>query len=254
MNTNEAAVSLLRTVPYFGGLGPKVLATIAARCRSKSFRAGQLVFMEGDPCRHLHLLESGRVKFFRTSAEGREQILRVFDRPGDTFCIPSAFHTGRHIVSGGAAVETRLHLLDMDTVSRVAQEHPSIAIKLVATAGEHMAHLVTLAEDLSLKSATARLAKYLHALAVAEGAKAGKAIGLSRDRLPEEELASMLGTVRVHVSRSLMHLVQAGAIDLTRRVLRVRDLTVLERIAETNEPPVRGAPSSRRIGAVRCRP
>ncbi len=161
MNTNETAVSLLRPAPYFGGLGPKVLATIAARCQSKSFRAGQLVFMEGDPCRHLHLLESGRVKFFRTSAEGREQILRAFERPGDTFCIPSAFHTGRHIVSGGAVVETRLHLLDMDTVSRLAQEHPSIAIKLVATAGEHMAHLVSLAEDLSLKSATARLARYL---------------------------------------------------------------------------------------------
>lgn len=232
MNSRDAMVPLLKTVPYFAGLTPNVLNTIATRCQSKSFRAGQVVFMEGDPCQHLYILESGRVKFYRTSAEGREQILKVFDRPGDTFCIPSAFSTGRHIVSARAGAETGLRVLDVDTVNRLAQEHPSVALKLVATAGEHMAHLVGLAEDLSLKTATARLAKHLYELARAEGAENGKEIRLSRDRLPEEELASMLGTVRVHISRSLMHLVQAGAIDLTRGYVRVRDLTVLKQISE----------------------
>ena len=188
--------------------------------------------MEEDLCRHLYILESGRVNFYRTSAEGREQILKVFDRSGDTFCIPSAFKTGRHIVSARAVTETRLHLLDVDTVNRLAQEHPSMALKLVETAGEHMTHLVALAEDLSLKTATARLAKYLYKLAVAEGAENGKEIRLSRDRLPEEELASMLGTVRVHVSRSLMNLVRAGAIDLTRGFIRIRELAVLKQISE----------------------
>lgn len=232
MNTRDAMVPLLKTVPYFAGLNPNVLNTIAARCQSKSFQAGQFVFMEGDPCRHLYILESGRVHFYRTSVEGREQILKVFDRPGDTFCIPSAFKTGRHIVSARTVTETRLRLLDVDTVNRLAQEHPSVALKLVATAGEHMTHLVALAEDLSLKTATARLAKYLYKLAVAEGAEKGKEIQLSRDRLPEEELASMLGTVRVHISRSLMNLVQAGALDLTRGFIRIRDLTVLKQISE----------------------
>ena len=233
------AKTLLRIVPCFAELTPDVLTTIAARCRSRSFRAGQFVFVEGDLCRHLYILESGRVKFFRASAEGREQILRVFERPGDTFCIPSAFHAGRHIVSGGAVSETRLYLLDVGTVNRLAHEHPSVAMKLVATAGEHMAYLVALAEDLSLKTATARLAKYLHGLAVAEGAEPGKTIRLSRDRLLEEELAAMVGTVRVHISRSLLNLVQAGAIDLTRGFVQVHDLTVLKRIAEGDRPQIR---------------
>ena len=225
-------LQLLKTIPCFAGLDPNALETIAARCQLKSFRAGQFIFMEGDLCRHLYILESGRVKCYRTNTEGREQILKVFDRPGDTFCIPSAFRTGKHIVSANAVTETHLRLLDLDTVNRLAQEHPSMALKLVATAGEHMTHLVGLAEDLSLKTATARLAKYLCELAVAEGAENGKEIRLSRDRLPEEDLASLLGTVRVHISRSLVNLVQAGAIDLTRAFVRVRDLTVLKRISE----------------------
>jgi CRP-like cAMP-binding protein len=234
MTSTDAMVRLLQTVPFFAGLDSRILKSIAARCQSKPLRAGQVLFMAGDPCQQLYILESGCVKFYRASAEGREQILKVFDRPGDSFCIPSAFRTGRHIVSARAAAETRLRFLDVDTVNRIAQEHPSMALKLVATAGEHMTHLVNLAEDLSLKTATARLAKYLSELAMAEGAEQGKEIQLSRDRLPEEELASMLGTVRVHISRSLRSLVRAGAIDLDRKFIRIRDLTVLKQISKEN--------------------
>lgn len=189
--------------------------------------------MEGDPCLDLCILESGRVEFYRVSVKGREQVLKVFDRPGDTFCIASAFTTGRHIVSVRTATETRFGLLDMDTVNRLVREHPSMGLKLVTTAGEHMAHLVNLAEDLALKTATERLAKYLHQLAMAEG-EAKADIVLSRDRLPEEELASILGTVRVHISRSLSNLARAGAIEVDRGFIRIRDLALLRRISEGN--------------------
>ncbi len=232
MNTADAMLPLLKTVPYFAGLDPEVLKSLALRCRPNVVPAGRHVFMEGDTCLHLYVLESGRVKFYRVNPEGREQVLKVFERPGDTFCIASAFSTGRHIVSARAAAETRLCLLEMDAVNRLVREHPSVGRELVTTAGEHMAHLVGLADDLALKTATGRLAKYLHELAMAEGAAKDKEIRLSRDRLAEEELASILGTVRVHVSRSLTNLARAGAIDIDREFIQIRDLAVLRRIAE----------------------
>jgi CRP/FNR family cyclic AMP-dependent transcriptional regulator len=169
--------------------------------------------------------------FYRANADGREQVLKVFDRPGDTFCIASAFGTGTHIVSARAATETRLQLLDMETVNRLVREHPAMGLKLMTTAGEHLAHLVDLAEDLALKTATARLAKYLHELALAEGVR-GEEVRLARDLLREEELASMLGTVRVHISRILTGLVRAGAIDIDREFIRIRDLAILRRISQ----------------------
>lgn len=232
MPTRDAIFSLMAASPQFSDLDPTALRTFAARCRPKVFVAGQLIFMEGDPCRNLCILESGRVKFFRMNAEGREQILKVFERPGDMFCIASAFSTRRHIVSAMAITETRLHLLDMDAVNALAYEHPSVGLKMVRTAGEHMTHLVALADDLSLKTATGRLAKYLHELAKAEGAGKATEARISRDRLRAEELASLLGTVRVHVSRSLTALADAGAIDLDRRFIRIRDLAILRRFIE----------------------
>ena len=216
----------------FADLDPMVLRTIATRCQSKTFLADQMVFMEGDPCWSLYILESGRVNFFRTNAEGREQILKVFERQGDMFCIASAFNTKIHIVSAKAVTETRLHLLDMEAVNSLAREHPSVGLKIVSMAGEQMTHLVGLADDLSLKTATGRLAKYLYELAVAEGAGKGVEVRIPRDRLRAEELASKLGMVRVHISRSLTSLAAAGAIEVDRRFVRIRDLAMLKRFFE----------------------
>jgi CRP-like cAMP-binding protein len=232
MAVGNPVLSLLQTVAYFAELEVEVLQTVAARCRSKVVPPGQIIFMEGDPSRDLCILESGRVKFYRGNAEGREQVLKVFDRRGDTFCIASAFGAGKHIVSVKAAIETRLWLLDLDTVNSLVREHPAMGLELVTVAGEHMTHLVELANDLALKSATERLAKHLHELARAQGAATGKDIELSRDRLREEDLASMLGTVRVHVSRSLTSLARCGAIELHREFIRIRDMLLLKRISE----------------------
>lgn len=232
MNTRDAIFSVLAASAQFADLDPMILRTIAAHCRSKTFPAGQMVFMEGDPCRSLYLLESGRVNFFRTNAEGREQVLKVFERPGDMFCIASAFNTKIHIVSGKSVAETRLHLLDLEAMNSLAREHPAVGLKIVGMAGEQMTHLVGLADDLSLKSATGRLAKYLYELAVVEGAGKGVKVSIPRERLRAEELASMLGMVRVHISRSLTSLANAGVIEVDRRFIRIRDLAMLKQFFE----------------------
>jgi CRP-like cAMP-binding protein len=233
MNSVDAVLALLHSVSYLAELDEPALRALAGHCRAKHLDAGQHAFLEGDGCTDLCILQSGRVKFYRANAEGREQVLRVFERPGDTFCIASTFSTGSHIVSGVAAVQTSLQLLDLATLKGLFPVHPSLGLKLMTLAGEHLAHLVDLADDLALKSARARMAKHLHALAVAQGEPAeGLAVVLSREGLREDDLASLLGTVRVNVSRSLASLARAGAIEADRVSIRIRDLAALRRIAD----------------------
>ena len=232
MNTHESPLQLLKAVPCFSDLAPSVRAAIAARCQPLSLRRDQLVFMVGERCRGLYMLESGRVRCYQASADGREQTMRIHDRPGDVFCIPSVFGTGRHIVSASAMIDSRLYLLDRNVVIRIASEHPSVAMSVIATAGEHMTSLVALTENLSLKTATARLAKLIYDLATHEAVQSGKKVRLSRARLREEEIGSIIGTVRVNVSRSLRNLAGAGAICLNRRFIEICDLSVLERLSE----------------------
>ena len=222
---------LLKSVACFADLDTRVLAEMAPRVRSKSYAPGATVFAEGDPCRDLYILAAGRVKFSRISVDGREQILRVFEHVGDTFCLASAFSTGTHIVTGTAASATHLLLLDLDLVRQIAGTHPAVGLKLVSAAGEHLKHLVELADDLALKSATSRLAKHLHASASSRGPDGKR---LPRGDYREEELAALLGTVRVNVSRTLANLARDGAIALEREAIVILDMEKLRRLAGEN--------------------
>jgi CRP-like cAMP-binding protein len=50
---------------------------LAARTVRKLFSAGELLFSEGEPCNGLHIIARGKVRIFKTSVNGREQVLSV---------------------------------------------------------------------------------------------------------------------------------------------------------------------------------
>jgi CRP-like cAMP-binding protein len=216
-------------------VGGAVVREVASRCRPVSLSAGQRVFTEGDPCRHLYFLVAGRVKCYRANPEGREQILKVFERPGDIFCTTSAFSTGAHIVTAETLGHASLYVIDIETMKRVALDQPAVALALVTAAGDQMQSLVGLADDLSLKTATARIAKLLLERARREGGRNGRDVCLRRDGLREEQIAAIVGAVRVHVSRSLKTLAGMGAISLERDVIRIGHPNVLARFLDATK-------------------
>lgn len=227
----EVGARFLRAVPYFRDVSPLSAAAVAGRARWRSFPPRQVVFLEGEPCRNLHVLVEGRVECYRASAEGREQIMTMFDRPGDTFCIPSAFATGRNLVTARALAPTRLCLIDRDTFVDVARQNPPMALRLVQAVSLDAKRVMDLAESLALCTARVRVARLLYERALAEGVRSGRGVELPRERLREDEVASRVGTVRVHVSRSLRSLARAGTIALDRALIRIPDLGALERLA-----------------------
>ena len=230
MAARPDALRFLRTLPFFADVDVATLRAVASRCRAMPVRRAESIFTEGDPCRHVYILATGKVKCYRASPEGREQILRIFDRPGDVFCTTSAFSTGSHIVSAEALGDATLYALDVETMKRLALGQPAVAMALVTSAGDQMRNLVGLADDLSLKTATTRVAKLLSERARTEGRCEGNEICLSRTGLREEQIAAMVGVVRVHVSRSLKTLAGMGAIRLDREAIRIRDVKLLERL------------------------
>ena len=49
----------------------------------KLFVSGELLFSEGEPCNGLHIIARGKIRIFKTSVNGREQVLAV-NGPGET--------------------------------------------------------------------------------------------------------------------------------------------------------------------------
>jgi CRP-like cAMP-binding protein len=189
MDRHPDAVSFLNAHSPFAGVAVTTIKMVASRCRSTSRQPGESIFREGDPCRDLYVLVAGRVKCFRASPEGREQILKIFERAGDIFCATSAFSTGSHIVTAEAMSEVSLYVIDVETMKRVALEHPVVALALVTATGDQMRSLVSLADDLSLKTATTRVAKLLWERGRAQGGRKGREVRLPRASLREDDIA-----------------------------------------------------------------
>ena len=236
MDAHPDAMQFLAAHSPFAGVEAGSMRMIASRCRPRSRQPGESLFLEGDPCHDLYILVAGRVKCFRANPEGREQILKVFERPGDIFCATSAFSTGSHIVTAEAMSAVTLYVIDVETIKRVALEQPAVAMALVTATGDQMRSLVVLADDLSLKTATTRVAKLLWERARAEGGRDGRKVRLRRAGLREDEIAALVGTVRVHVSRSLRALATVGAITLDRDTICINDLKTLEGFLHAVEP------------------
>ena len=63
--------------------------------RQRSFKKKDLLYYAGDRAGELYLLESGRIRLFKHSQQGRNLTLSVVE-PGDLFGEMALFAGGRH--------------------------------------------------------------------------------------------------------------------------------------------------------------
>ena len=83
----------LSKVQIFSGLSEGELSFLAQRAVPRRYSVGQSVFGEGEPCSGLYVVESGHVRIFKSSANGREQVLSI-DGPGSSIAELPVFDGG----------------------------------------------------------------------------------------------------------------------------------------------------------------
>lgn len=185
----------------------------------RSYPAGQVVLLEGAPSSVLYFIRAGRVKLYKTSSRGREQVLQLL-RPGESFNEVAALDGGPNPASAQAIEPTTLLLLRRHDLLRLVRERPSFALALVRTFASRLRQVLDLVEDLAFRHVTSRVAKVLlqwHA----EG---------SDWHMTQELLAAMAASRREVVGRALRALEQEGAIHLSRGRIRVLKPEALERL------------------------
>ena len=64
-------------VPLFQGLDRENLEEIALVCERRTVKKGEMIFTDGDPCNGFYVVETGKVKIFKLSFMGKEQILHI---------------------------------------------------------------------------------------------------------------------------------------------------------------------------------
>ncbi len=226
-NPNRIAAKTLTAVPYFAELDPATLDTVVQAAIRRDYKAGQVVFWAGEPCAGLHVVQDGWFKVIKLSADGREQVLRIVGA-GETFGEIAVFADKPNPATVIALEPSTVLVVRQDAMLKLLDQRPGIARHIIRDMAERVLHLITLVEDLSLRTVEARLARLL-----LERATEGT---LHRHRwATQTEMAARLGTVLVVLNRALHSLAVEGLIEVQRHQIQIIDREGLEAKAMLNE-------------------
>ena len=222
--------AVLGKTALLSGLSQPELQTLASRTVRKLFSTGELLFSEGEPCHGLHIIAQGKVRIFKTSMSGREQVLAV-NTPGESVAEVPVFDGGPFPASAVAIEEAEIAYISRRDFQAYCMEHPEVALKVLQVVGTRLRRLVGIIEELSFTTIRQRLIATLVKLAQSEGTKTARGIEF---QLPatHQELANQLGTVRELISRNLMRLQAEGLLDVDARQIVVKDMNGLSALLE----------------------
>jgi CRP/FNR family cyclic AMP-dependent transcriptional regulator len=213
---------LLRSISYFSGLDEATLKALAGVAVRRRYDAGQMIFVEGEPCAGLFIVERGRVKIFKLSPGGREQILHIFGA-GEGFNDVAILDGGPNPASVMALEPTSVLVIDRPSMVDLLERYPALSRAVIENLASRARHLVSLVEDLSLRTVMGRLAKLLLEQATEE---------VDLERVPRglthAQMAARLGTVREVITRSLHKLEDEGIIKIERHKIIILDREALE--------------------------
>ena len=218
-------VSLLRRVSLFADLKEDALAGLAAHLRRRQFRKETIIFHQDQAGDALYVIESGRVRMFRSAEDGQEFTVDTLD-PGDYFGDMALLDGLPRSASAFAEEDCVIYTLGRPDFQTQLSRSPEMASALLELLSARLRKLMHHAETLAFLDVHARVRHVLVDLARRYGVKEAGGV-LINVEVTQGELATMVGATRERVNRALASLRSQGLIDLRGRKMVIRDLTRL---------------------------
>ncbi len=206
----------------FGGLPPDHLDEIVNIAVTKNYKRGETIFFEGDPGDGFYMVASGKVKIFKTSFSGKEQILHIFGK-GEPFGEVPVFHDQPFPANATALEKTSLVFFPRKRFVELVYSMPALVMNMLAVLSMRLRRFATQIENLSLKEVPARLAGYLLYLAEEQDNPDQVELEISKGHL-----ASLLGTIPETLSRIFAKMSDEGLIKVEGKKISLLDREGLE--------------------------
>ena len=223
-------LDFLDRISYFAGLGTAELETVGKLIVEKAVEKGDMLFLEGESVEDLYFVVSGAVKAFKTSAEGKEQILHILG-PGESFGQVAMF-AGRSFPANAEAIaKSRLLFFPRNAFTGLISGDPQLAMQMLAVLSMRLRQFTVQIENLSLKEVPGRLASYLIYLADEQEQEDQVVLPISKG-----QLASLLGTIPETLSRIFAKMSSRNLIEVEGRTIRLADRMGLEELSAHGKP------------------
>jgi CRP/FNR family transcriptional regulator len=223
------SAELLKQCPLFAGLKEEDLKRIKAIANLRQVEKKEILFSDGEEAKGFFVILSGKVKLYKISPEGKEQILHVVSAP-DAFAEAALFLEGSYPAFAEALVDSQLLFFPKRDFIRLIEKNPQLSINMIVSLSHFLKRFASLIEELSLKEVSSRIAKYLIDLSL-KSSKEGRNPKEVELDLSKTQLASKLGTISETFSRTLSKMKAKGIIDVKKNKILILNRETLNELA-----------------------
>lgn len=186
--------------------GQAELKKLSTDHRLRPYAKKEKIFTEGDYPRYLYLVETGKVKLYKTNDLGKEYIIN--------YCQPGEFLGYTPLISGqdeytftAAAMEdSELRLIPREDFQKLLNADPNVTSRMIKLLANNVADKEEQLMQLAYDSIRKRVADTLVSIVEKEGTKEFDIL--------REDLAKMVGTAKESVIRTLTDFRESGYIDI----------------------------------------
>ena len=218
-------------ISLFEGLPPRQLQEVASIARERRYEKGDVVFLEGDEGTGFYVVVKGRVRVYKISPDGKEQILHLFEA-GECFGEVSVFTGKDYPANASADLPATLFFFPRSEFVGLIRKEPSLALNMLAVLSMRLRRFAALIESLSLKEVPGRLAAYI--IYLSERGKGSDKIKLD---ISKGQLAALLGTIPETLSRILNKMNRLDMIRSDGSKIAILDRPGLEELARGGKMP-----------------
>jgi CRP/FNR family transcriptional regulator len=188
----------------------------------QTFQAGQELFCEGGPPLAVHCLHAGRVKL-SMAGEGGEELVLEFCEPGRLLGLRAVMAGEPFEATAVAAERCSVCTIPREALEEVLEHSPAATRAAARILARELRNAHRRLMEVLQHSVPQRVAHLLVMM---------KEKSAAEPRMRRADLAHMVGTTPETLSRVLHALKARGAVAVTRTEIRVRDASLLRRIAK----------------------
>lgn len=209
----------------FAALNDSQRDGLLARTHSRTFKAGQLLFSQNDAAHSFFLLQRGKVKLYRVSADGQEKVMRLI-QPGMSFAESVMFmDVPRYPVHAQGIESGQLLAIESTAYLNILRESFDTCRTVLAKMTQRIQAHWDEIESLTLQNSRYRIVHYLLAL-VPDGETGAVEVTLpSRKSL----IAAQLAVTPETLSRTLNALNKDELITVHDYAVQIADVGALRR-------------------------
>lgn len=201
MNKNEIK-RVLAKFSLFRDLDDNELDKIVDISISREWKKNSHIFMQGDPLENVYFINEGKVKVYKSDANGREQIVAILKK-GEMFPHVGFFRKGGYPGYSEVLEQASLVVVPISQFEKVLVDNPHLSIKVFKVLGEKIVDLQERLEAQILNNTYEQIIKLLIRLGELHGEKQEDGTVLLKADFTNKDLANMIGTTRETVSRTL---------------------------------------------------